>query len=80
MQVASSIRAVLPSQHHADCVLLYLANHGQYVKSIDIAGTSDGCEPTVSFHELPYSLQGLTSLVAKGLRLQLQPVMGTRVC
>ena len=73
MQVASSIRAVVPSQHHADSVLLYLANHGQYVKSIDIAGTSDGCEPTVTFHELPYSLQGLTSLVAKGLRLQLQP-------
>ena len=82
----SSISIVLDQQEQADSVLQYLAQHGQNVSSINLSmtypyacetPTSEGpAPPTVTLHELPHGMQGLSSITLERVHLHLQPGSG----
>jgi hypothetical protein len=68
---ASSIRVVGRRQEQLDSALVYLANHGQHISSIEV----DPDNFSVELRQLPHhKMQALSSLKCSGLVLQLQPL------
>jgi hypothetical protein len=74
VQALSSVSARRLDQARIDSVLLYLAKHGQHVRSLALRGL----HPTMHLPELPLSLTKLDSLQLEFMELQLQPGSGAQ--
>jgi hypothetical protein len=73
VEALSSVSAGQLDQARLNSLLLYLAKHGQHVRSLVL------CAPIwvgVPLHELPPSLTKLDSLQLRDMHLQLQPGLG----